>query len=49
MLGAIPSNPGRLNYPQRFTTLKDSKKAIGPGMPNAMLDQLSLTTADFEQ
>jgi mRNA interferase HicA len=40
---------GRLYYGVRFTTVKDRKKEIGPGLLNAMLDQLGLTKADLEQ
>jgi mRNA interferase HicA len=39
---------GRLYYGNRFTTLKDRKKEIGPGLFNAMLAQLGLTKADLE-
>ena len=39
---------GRLYYGARFTTLKDRKKEIGPGLLNAMLSQLGLTKADLE-
>jgi mRNA interferase HicA len=39
---------GRLYYGERFTTLKDRKKEIGPGLLNAMLAQLGLTRADLE-
>jgi hypothetical protein len=39
---------GRLYYGSRFTTLKDRKKEIGPGLLNAMLLQLGLTKADLE-
>jgi hypothetical protein len=39
---------GRLYYGNRFTTLKDRKKEIGPGLLNAMLAQLGLTKADLE-
>jgi mRNA interferase HicA len=39
---------GRLYYGSRFTTLKDRKKEIGPGLLNAMLDQLGLTWEDLE-
>ncbi len=39
---------GRLYYGDRFTTLKDRKKEIGPGLLKAMLDQLGLTKEDFE-
>lgn len=40
---------GRLYYGNRFTTLKDRKKEIGPGLFNAMLEQLGLTKADLEE
>jgi len=39
---------GRLYYGSRFTTLKDRKKEIGPGLLNAMLDQLGLKKSDLE-
>jgi len=39
---------GRLYYGSRFTTLKDRKKEIGPGLLNALLVQLGLTKADLE-
>jgi hypothetical protein len=39
---------GRLYYGARFTTLKDRKKEIGPGLLRAMLDQLGLTKDDLE-
>jgi hypothetical protein len=39
---------GRLYYGARFTTLKDRKKEIGPGLLNAMLGQLGLTKSDLE-
>ncbi len=39
---------GRLYYGDRFTTLKDRKKEIGPGLLNAMLDQLGLSKMDME-
>ncbi len=39
---------GRLYYGGRFTTLKDRKKEIGPGLLKAMLDQLGLTKRDLE-
>lgn len=39
---------GRLYYGERFTTLKDRKKEIGPGLFSAMLAQLGLTKADLE-
>jgi mRNA interferase HicA len=40
---------GRLYYGERFTTLKDRKKEIGPGLLKAMLDQLGLTKEDLER
>ena len=40
---------GRLYYGDRFTTLKDRKKEIGPGLLSAMLDHLGLTKADLEK
>lgn len=39
---------GRLYYGDRFTTLKDRRKEIGPGLLSAMLAQLGLTKADLE-
>ena len=39
---------GRLYYGGKFTTLKDRKKEIGPGLLKAMLDQLGLTKEDLE-
>ena len=39
---------GRLYFGGRFTTLKDRKKEIGPGLLKAMLDQLGLTREDLE-
>jgi mRNA interferase HicA len=39
----------RLDFGNRFTTLKDRKKEIGPGLLNAMLAQLGLTKADLEE
>jgi mRNA interferase HicA len=39
---------GRLYYGSRFTTLKDRRKEIGPGLLKAMLDQLGLTRSDLE-
>jgi hypothetical protein len=39
---------GRLYYGARFTTLKDRKKEIGPGLLKAMLDQLGPTKDDLE-
>lgn len=40
---------GRLYYGTRFTTLKDRRKEIGPGLLNAMLAQLGLTKDDLER
>lgn len=40
---------GRLYYGERFTTLKDRRKEIGPGLLKAMLDQLGLSLPDLEQ
>ena len=37
-----------LYYGHRFTTLKDRKKEIGPGLLNAMLSQLGLDWSDLE-
>jgi mRNA interferase HicA len=39
---------GRLYFGGKFTTLKDRKKEIGPGLLKAMLDQLGLTRNDIE-
>ena len=39
---------GRLYYGDRFTTLKDRRKELGPGLLKAMLDQLGLTKDDLE-
>jgi predicted RNA binding protein YcfA (HicA-like mRNA interferase family) len=39
---------GRLYYGHRFTTVKDRRKEIGPGLLNAMLAQLGLSKADLE-
>jgi mRNA interferase HicA len=39
---------GRLYFGDRFTTLKDRRKEIGPGLLKAMLDQLGLTKDDIE-
>ena len=40
---------GRLYFGDRFTTLKDRKKEIGPWLLKAMLNQLGLTIADLEE
>lgn len=39
---------GRLYYGNRFTTLKDRRKEIGPGLLKAMLEQLGLARDDLE-
>jgi len=39
---------GRLYFGSRFTTLKDRRKEIGPGLLGAMLHQLGLTKKDLE-
>jgi hypothetical protein len=39
---------GRLYYGGRFTTLKDRRKEIGPGLLHAMLQQLGLTKKGLE-
>ena len=39
---------GRIYFGDRFTTMKDRKKEIGPGLLKAMLDSLGLTRADLE-
>ena len=39
---------GRIYFGDCFTTLKDRKKEIGPGLLKAMLGQLGLTRADLE-
>jgi hypothetical protein len=40
--GRGKGNHGRLYFGNRFTTLKDRRKEIGPGLLKAMLDQLGL-------
>jgi mRNA interferase HicA len=47
--GGGKGSHGRLHYGDRFTTLKDRKKEIGPGLLKAMLDQLGLTKTDLEE
>jgi mRNA interferase HicA len=42
-------NHERLYFGSRFTTLKDRRKEIGPGLFKAMLDQLGLTKEDLEE
>jgi hypothetical protein len=39
---------GRLYFGSRFTTLKDRRKEIGPGLLSAMVHQLGLTKKDLE-
>jgi mRNA interferase HicA len=38
---------GRLYYGSEFTTVKDRKKEIGPGLLNSMLNDLRLTKDDI--
>lgn len=38
---------GRLYYGERFTTLKDRRAEIGPGLLHAMLKQLGLSLEDM--
>jgi predicted RNA binding protein YcfA (HicA-like mRNA interferase family) len=45
---AARGSHGRLYYGDRFTTLKDRKKEIGPGLLKAMLEQLSLDKDSLE-
>lgn len=40
---------GRLYYGERFTTLKDRKKEIGPGLLQKMLTDLGLHRSDIEE
>ena len=40
---------GRLYWGSRFTTLKDRRKEIGPGLLDAMLEQLGLAKRDLEE
>jgi mRNA interferase HicA len=40
---------GRLYCGDRFTTLKDRKKEVGPSLLSAMLNQLGLTRRDLEE
>lgn len=40
---------GRLYYGDRFTTLKDRKQEIGPGLLKAMLNRLGLTKENLEE
>jgi mRNA interferase HicA len=40
---------GRLYYGERFTTVKDRKKEIGPGLLRKMLTDLSLSPGDLEE
>jgi mRNA interferase HicA len=47
--GSGKGSHGRLYFGGRFTTLKDRKKEIGPGLLKAMLNQLGLKTADLEE
>jgi predicted RNA binding protein YcfA (HicA-like mRNA interferase family) len=40
---------GRLYYGNHFTTVKDRKKEIGPGLLRKMLADLDLKTNDIEE
>ncbi len=40
---------GRLYYGNRFTTVKDRKKEIGPGLLRKMRADLGLKPDDFEE
>ena len=40
---------GRLYYGDRFTTVKNRKKEIGPGLLRKMLADLGLSIADIEE
>jgi len=40
---------GRLYYGDRFTTLKDRRKEIGPGLLSAMLRQLGVKPGDINK
>ncbi|MBI4184320.1 MAG: type II toxin-antitoxin system HicA family toxin [Proteobacteria bacterium] len=46
--GHAKGSHGRLYYGERFATLKDRRKEIGPGLLKAMLDQLGLSRGDLE-
>ncbi len=47
-VGRGKGSHGRVWYGERFTTLKDRKKEIGPGLLKAMLEQLGLDKQDLE-
>jgi len=40
---------GRLYFGDRFTTVKDRKKEIGPGLLRKMLTDLGLAPSDLEE
>lgn len=40
---------GRLYYGERFTTVKNRKQEIGPGLLRKMLTDLGLNVADIEE
>jgi predicted RNA binding protein YcfA (HicA-like mRNA interferase family) len=40
---------GRLYYGDRFTTVKNRKQEIGPGLLRKMLTDLGLSSADIEE
>jgi mRNA interferase HicA len=40
---------GRLYYGDRFTTVKNRKQEVGPGLLRKMLTDLGLSSADIEE
>jgi len=48
MSGGAKAVTGRLYFGERFTTLKDRTKEIGPGLLKAMLEQLGLEKDSLE-
>ena len=49
MSGGAKAATGVSTFGERFTTLKDRKKEIGPGLLKAMLEQLGLSKDDLEE
>jgi mRNA interferase HicA len=47
-VGRGKGSHGRLYCGERFTTLKDRRKEMGPGLLKAMLDQLGLDRDSLE-
>jgi predicted RNA binding protein YcfA (HicA-like mRNA interferase family) len=45
----VQGSHGRLYYGDRFTTVKDRKKEIGPGLLRKMLADLRLSPDDIEE